>query len=240
MSMDERNFCLSVAGHVFSVHTINTNAYRLVRHYLTEDPAETDIYIVQEDIEAERTEAIKQGTNIQDSYLETLAVYRKISEAILDYNVFLMHGAVVAYQDAAYMFTASSGTGKTTHVQKWLENLDGSYIVNGDKPLIKITENEILACGTPWCGKERMQRNCMVPLKAIVLMERGENNEIREVSFGQAFPFLLQQAYMPKDSEKVRKTLALLVQLKGRVRFYNYMFNNKFKLWKIKLHSFYT
>ena len=66
----------------------------------------------------------------------------------------------------------------------------------------------------------------MVPLKAIILMERGDNNNIEEIPFGMAFPFLLQQTYRPSDGEKIQKTLKLLVQLKGKVRFYRFIFNN--------------
>ena len=223
---DERNFCLSVAGHSFSVHALYSEVSYLCRKYITDEAAEKELIIKEEDIEKERELAVLQGTIQKDDYLETLALYRKIAEAILDYDTFLMHGAVVAHNDAAYMFTAASGTGKTTHILKWLRNLPDAYAVNGDKPLIKITEDEAIACGTPWRGKERLGRNCMVPLKAIVLMERGEDNEIHEIPFEKALSFLLRQSYMPEDVQKMKKTLELVSKLKGRVRFYQYVFNN--------------
>lgn len=89
-----------------------------------------------------------------------------------------------------------------------------------------MTDKEAFACGTPWCGKEQMETNCMVPLKAIVLMERGDDNSIREISFGDAFAFLLQQTYQPDEPEAMRKTLKLFAQLKDRVKFYRFVFNN--------------
>ena len=66
----------------------------------------------------------------------------------------------------------------------------------------------------------------MVPLKAIVLMERGEDNRIEEISFEKALGGLLRQTYMPGDAEKLKKTLSLVSLLKGKVRFYKYIFNN--------------
>ena len=66
----------------------------------------------------------------------------------------------------------------------------------------------------------------MVPLKAIVLMERGENNKIEEITFEKALSFLLRQTYMPEDVEKMKKTLALVAKLKDGVKFYKYVFNN--------------
>ena len=223
---DEKNFCLSVAGHSFFVHTLHEEAYFLCRKYIANEQGEIDIYISADDIEKERIKANTQNIIYQDDYLETLALFRKIAEIMLEYDTFLMHGAVVAYEEKAYMFTAASGTGKTTHIRKWLQSLDGAYVVNGDKPLIKTSNKEIMVCGTPWRGKEKLGRNCMVPLKAIILMERGDNNIIKEIPFEKALSFILKQTYMPDDKEKMKKTLQLLSRLNGEVRFYKFIFNN--------------
>ena len=226
MKQDKRNFCLSIAGHSFFIHSLYTDTYEMSKEYLCEDEFDREINISISDIEYERSKAEESKKAWSEAYLETLAAYRKISEVVLDYDTFLMHGSVVAYKDAAYMFTAASGTGKTTHIRKWLDNLKDAYVVNGDKPLIRINAQGAIACGTPWCGKEKLGRNCMVPLKAIVLMERGENNEIEEITFEMALPFLLRQTYMPKNANLVKKTLGLLAQLKGKTRFYKFVFNN--------------
>ena len=226
MEQEGKKFCLSVAGHNIEIKTLYSEAYNLCKEYITQDTPEFELSISPEDINKERTEIVNQGTKAQGAYLETLAVYRKIAEKLLYKDILLMHGAVIGFKDRAFMFTAASGTGKTTHIKKWLVSLKESYVVNGDKPLIKLTGNEVIACGTPWCGKEKMGRNCMVPLNAIVLMKRGEKNEIHEITFSEAFSGILQQTYMPKDPEKMIITLSLLSKLSGRVRFYDYTFNN--------------
>lgn len=223
---DERHFCVSIAGHTIGIYSMYPDTYSLCKDYLCEDEPEIEIRVDENDIAYEHREADKVHTTHSDGYLETLAVYRKISKAMLDYDTFLMHGAVIAYNNNAYMFTAKSGTGKTTHIKKWIANLDKAYVVNGDKPLIKITETEAVACGTPWCGKEGMGKNSMVPLRAIILMERGEENRIADISYTEAFTFLLQQTYQPNGAEFMKKTLRLFSQLKGRVRFYRFVFNN--------------
>lgn len=64
-----------------------------------------------------------------------------------------MHGTVVDHNGQAYMFTAPSGTGKTTHAKLWLDNLPDAFIVNGDKPFIIAGDEQPKACGTPWAGK---------------------------------------------------------------------------------------
>lgn len=221
-----RHFCISIAGHKIGIDSIFGEVYSICKDYLSEDNPDIMISISKDDIEAEKDRNKNCTTFAKDSYLETMAVYRKICEALLTYDIFLMHGAVVAYQEYAYMFTAESGTGKTTHIKKWLKNLNDAYVVNGDKPLIRMTETKAVACGTPWCGKEQMGTNTMVPLKAIVIMERGEDNTIEEISLGKAFPFLLYQTYQPNGADEIKKTLRLIARLNGKVRFYRFVFNN--------------
>lgn len=163
---------------------------------------------------------------INENCVETVVLFRKVLEASLAFDTFFLHGAVIALEDRAYMFTAPSGTGKTTHIMKWLKALNKTYVVNGDKPLIKIMGSQVMACGTPWCGKENMGKNTMVPLRAIIYMERAENNYIEEISFPQIYPNLLQETYLPDDPEKAKKTLDLISQLYEKVRFYKFKCNN--------------
>ena len=127
--------------------------------------------------------------------------------------------SVVAVDNEAYMFTALSGTGKSTHTNLWLKNIPGSFIVNGDKPLLQISDRTYI-CGTPWAGKDRLQTNTTVPLKAIVLLERGEKNEITEISFQEAMPILLTQTHRSTDREHMFKSIALLQKMAQTVRFY--------------------
>ncbi len=226
MNKDQRDFCICVAGHAIAIHAMHPDVGSLCRAYWCELPPEVEITITESDLEPERLEAKKSHFTQNDGYLETLAVYRKISEAMLAFDTFLMHGAVVAVNGQAFMFTAASGVGKTTHIRKWLKSAENAFVVNGDKPLIHVNDTQVVACGTPWCGKESLGTNAMVPLKAIALMERGEDNAMEEISFGQAFTFLLQQTYWPSDAASMKKTLALLSRLNGKVRFFRFRFNN--------------
>ena len=184
------------------------------------------IEVTSEDITYEKIVNIREAqieglsvVDYSDSYLETLAVYRKIVTQMLDFNTFLMHGAVVAVGDKAWLFTAPSGTGKTTHVNLWLNNIPGSYVVNGDKPLIHVGD-ECTVYGTPWAGKEGMNRNIGVKLCGIVVLNRGAENHIEKVPMTQILPVLIQQSYRPNQKEEVEKTLSLLSRLGKKIPMY--------------------
>lgn len=157
--------------------------------------------------------------------IESKIIQQKIADNIPLFDSIVMHGSVVAFNNRGYMFTAPSGVGKTTRTRIWLDLYPSSIVVNGDKPIIKITDTQAFACGTPWCGKEGWNANTMVPLKAIFLLERAdaeEESSVEEINIGKGFPFLLQQTHRPKDLGMMRKTLHLLKSLEGKVKIYKF------------------
>ena len=154
-----------------------------------------------------------------DDYLETVAVCRAVTEKLPAYDTILFHGSAIAVDGKGYIFTAKSGTGKSTHARLWRELLGKRAImVNDDKPLIRITENGVLVCGSPWDGKHHLSSNIEVPLKAICILERAEENRICEIMREEALPMLVQQAYRPFDPAAMTKTLNLIDRL--NVKFY--------------------
>lgn len=219
-------FTICLAGINIAVTSIFDEVYDLCRSYLTDKPADTTVTVTPDDILHERKVNVREAqiegipvVDYSDSYLETLAVYRKIATQMLDFNTFLMHGAVVAVGNKAWLFTAPSGTGKTTHINLWLNNIPGSYVVNGDKPLIHIGD-ECTVYGTPWAGKEGMNRNVGVKLCGIVILNRGLENQIKNVPMTQILPVLIQQSYRPKEKMELEKTLSLLGRLGKKIPMY--------------------
>ena len=176
--------------------------------------------------EKSRQEDIKEGIEIRefsDEYLETIAVYRKICRCLLDKDILLFHGSVISVDGAGYLFTAKSGTGKSTHTRYWREYFkDRAVMVNDDKPLLKIKEGKVNVYGTPWDGKHRLSTNTCVPLKAICILNRGSENRICKIDKKDAYAMLLQQVNRPVgDTLAMTKTLNLVDELSESVDFYS-------------------
>ena len=152
-------------------------------------------------------------------------LYHRITEEMPTFQTFLIHGVAIALDNSAYMFIAPSGTGKSTRAKIWLNEFPESFIINGDKPLIKVTDSEVLACGTPWCGKEGWNTNTMIPLRACFLLERAEENQetiVKEMNYKDIFPKILEQTYLSSNPNTTRKILRLLSSLENTVKFYYY------------------
>ena len=222
---------IKLADQVIEIRALYPEVYQMCLPYLCQG-LEPDLWVNSspESIEYERnkdkdSETDKPGKGASDAYLETLAVYRSIAEQMPDHSAFLMHGSAVAVDQEAFLFTAASGVGKTTRTTMWLDQIPGSYVVNGDKPLLKVTEDQVLVCGTPWSGKERLNTNTSVPLRAILLLERDEKTSLEKIPFSQAFVWLLRQTYRSPNPRQMARTLSLLKQLETRVDFYSYHMN---------------
>ena len=218
--------------YVIAERTIRIRTqYELTHRYAADFRADgTEDFCVettQADIDAERARgSAEDAGSYTDAYYETLAVFRKIAEHMPDYDTVLFHSSAVAVDGKAYLFTAKSGTGKSTHARLWREMLgDRAVMINDDKPLLHITEDAATVCGTPWNGKHRLGCNGSAPIRAICILERGEQNRIVRIEPKDAYPMLMQQTYRPSSPEAMQKTLTLLDRLMRRVAFYRLQCN---------------
>lgn len=225
------DFHMRVADRHVLIHSVYSNAYNRCEPYFTQETGVPDIEIrIYKSMLRAAADRISEPhiQRLDLSSVELLVVQQLLAEELLSFDTLLMHGAVIAAENAAYLFTATSGTGKTTHIQKWLEHIDGAYVVNGDKPFVIVGKpgEDSMACGSPWAGKEHLQTNVNVPLKAVVSLERADENHMERISSTQAFPFVYQQVHQPDDEEKLRKTLRLVSRLISSVPVWRFRCNN--------------
>ena len=220
----------TLANMNVAICSLYDEVHNMCRDYRAESGAKPDFCVTtsSNDIDEERRQSRltrkEEGLppyDFDDAYLETLAVYRKIAEACVTRGRLLMHGSVIAVDGRAYMFTARSGTGKSTHVRLWRQ-LFGlrAVMVNDDKPIIQISGAEATVYGTPWDGKHRLSTNMSAPLQAICILTRAKENTICEIRPSEALTMLIQQTYRPEDPALLLETLSLIDTMAKHVRFY--------------------
>ena len=127
-------FTISLAGRKIGIRCSYEQTCSRCRDYLTEEEAELEFVITREDLEHERERTLRESgadgkktTNVSDTELEALALYRKIAEALPEYATWLMHGSAVCVGDEAVLFAAESGVGKSTHTALWLEQMEPEH-----------------------------------------------------------------------------------------------------------------
>ena len=211
-------FFLRLADLVVSVDNRYDLVERACAEYTVEKSDNVDINVIITDADIEK-EPQPEGYIAPPRVLEGTAVYRKIAERLPEFDAFVMHGSVIAVDGKAYIFTAKSGVGKTTHTRLWLEKFgDRAHVLNGDKPIIRFIDGKPYACGTPWRGKENYGVNEMLELCGIVFFGRGLENKAYPIDKETAFFALSSQIYRSRERDVLLKTLALTDRLISSVK----------------------
>lgn len=155
--------------------------------------------------------------NVNDS--EYIFTGAEFYEKLLAFNGLLLHASAVVLDGQAYLFSAKSGVGKSTHTSLWLQYFGSrAYIINDDKPALRLIDNQIMVCGTPWSGKTDLNKNEIVPLKAIAFLERSITNEIKRIDTKEALPLFLSQTLRP--TKRFNELLTLLDKLLTEIPVY--------------------
>lgn len=143
---------------------------------------------------------------------------------LLSFEGMMLHSSCVVVDEKAYLFTANSGTGKSTHTQLWLDHFgERAYILNDDKPALRFVDGVWYAYGTPWSGKYDINKNACVPVAGIAVLERGSENEICRFGGIEAVQFILNQVVRPGAAQYRIRVLEILNKLMSNV-----------PIWKLK------
>ena len=191
------------------------------RDYMSEKEPHFSIQPTDDDIERigsdfARMDEAEGVSNVirSDVLFENNAIHALIAENLASRNVLLMHGSAISADGEAVIFTAKSGTGKSTHSRIWREVFgDRVFMINDDKPLLRIEEGEVAVWGSPWDGKHRLSRNISSPLKAIVSLERDVNNSIVPMGRTEALTVLMGHSYRSDNAS----TMTRIIELESRV-----------------------
>lgn len=106
---------------------------------------------------------------------------------VAPYDTVAVHGSCIVHEGKAVLFLGESGTGKSTHTRLWMENIDGSFLLNDDSPLLRVEEGKVWAYGSPWSGKTPCYRQERYELKACVRLSQAPYNKISRLGVLQAY-----------------------------------------------------
>ncbi len=131
---------------------------------------------------------------------------------MFDHGCFKIHASAVVLDNQAYLFSAPSGTGKSTHTSLWCDYFGPSraYILNDDAPIIKRVGDEFIAWGSPWSGASPLNRNAGVPLKAIAFLERSQSDWISPMASSESIVHLMEHTCVTHNPERMKKLMSML------------------------------
>lgn len=201
-----------IAGLTVKMDTFGRTE-RLAAPYLCpEAPVDLEI---RSDLEAVRA----KNPGMSDDHCEYLASGGSFYRQLMAFDGLLLHAAAVVVDGKAYLFTAPRKTGKSTHVQLWLDTFgERALILNEDKPALRRIDGVWYAFGTPWSGKTGRNTNLQVPIGGIAVLRRAKENFIEQLPGSMVLHELLEQTVRPADPVGSMRLLELLDSLLSQVR----------------------
>lgn len=113
---------------------------------------------------------------------------------LLKFDGLMLHASAVAMDGNAYLFSGPCGRGKSTHTRLWQSAFgEAASVFNDDKPALRRLDTGWFAYGTPWCGKDGINKNEKWPLAGICFLKKAERNRSRRLTPEEALPLLLGQ-----------------------------------------------
>lgn len=199
------------------------DTYRYMQDFLT-DSQDYELYIEPTDemirYEAELGEEI-HGDAGSPYICEAVAILRVICDYIIDKGGFFLHCSCLKYKDEAIIFTAPSGTGKSTHSALWRRHFgDDVVMINDDKPLVREKDGRFYIYGTPWNGKHSIGNNTSAPIRSVVFLSQAPENKAEPISPIDAMALLLQQTVLPSNKAELSKLLDMLGRLVENIPMY--------------------
>ena len=166
------------------------------------------------------SEKLAENPHLDYEMIEYIWMGSEFYNALIRFNGMLLHSSCVVYEGKAYLFSAPCGTGKSTHTQIWLKRFPGAYILNDDKPAIRITPDGVYACGTPFSGKTSQNVNAAVPIAGICILGRDTTNHIESIDPDDALFNILNQTVRPPEEDSMDMMLSTLDKILRNVPVY--------------------
>lgn len=175
------------------------------------------VMIVKPDPHDEARVVMERASEEEREYVCCSAAFCR---GVIPYGRFFLHASAVVHEGEAYLFSAPSGTGKSTHTALWRERLPQSYILNDDKPVIWPGKDQITVWGTPFAGKTTLQVNRGVPLRGICFLKQGSKNRIWQVTEDEALALLLNNTWRPGSNDRMNLLLDMMEQVVTQINIY--------------------
>ena len=156
----------------------------------------------------------------KEKLFETLDKILNVSDLevpLASIDAISLHSALVRYQDRAILFSAPSGTGKSTQAELW-KRYRGADPINGDRSIIRKQDGKWTAYGSPHAGTSGLFRNESVPIRIIVILRQSDKNNLRVLGQAEAFRYLYSETVVPRWNDEIHSHIMdIITQITAEV-----------------------
>lgn len=131
-----------------------------------------------------------------------------------------LHSSFITHNGQAILFSAPSGTGKSTQAALW-EQYAHAEQINGDRSVIRCVDGVWTAFGFPFAGSSGIYKNKSAPIRAIVVLRQAKDNTIERLAAPEAFRLLYSETAIQRwNTQGHAAAVDLLIRLSAAVPVY--------------------
>lgn len=105
----------------------------------------------------------------------------------------ILHSSYIAWKGKGIVFSAPSGTGKSTQAELWRKHRPGTEIINGDRSILTCERGIPEVYGLPLCGSSGIAVNKSFPLGAVVVLRQAKTNTVRRLGVREAVSLIYSE-----------------------------------------------
>ena len=163
-----------------------------------------------------------EGEERYINYSRNIIDLMNIEQVLNSFNAFILHSSFIKWQDKAIIFSAPSGTGKSTQADLW-DKYENAEIINGDRSGIRKMDGKWTAYGLPIAGSSGIYKNKKAEISHIIVLRQGKENKLIKLSPREAFVKLYSETLVHTwDKEFQENIINMITDLVQNVRIYQY------------------
>jgi serine kinase of HPr protein (carbohydrate metabolism regulator) len=124
-----------------------------------------------------------------------------------------IHASAIKVNGKAVLLSGPSKSGKSTQTEYFLDLNKNAYVINEDKPLLKIEDERVFVLGTPWSGKHVINANEKVLLQGIYFLNKSTQTSIDEIDRKTKLKLLMKNIHRPNDEESIDNMIEVINNL---------------------------
>lgn len=144
----------------------------------------------------------------------------RLEQIFMSQKAQILHSSFCKWENRGILFTAPSGTGKSTQADLW-GKYQNAEIINGDRAVIRKIEKKWTASGLPYAGSSDIFKNETCEIEAIIVLRQGKVNEIQKLRPAEAFKWIYSEVITCQWSKEYQhQNIDLILDLVSTVPVY--------------------
>ena len=146
--------------------------------------------------------------------------YICFEKILLQFDGLILHSSFIKHNNKAILFSAPSGTGKSTQADLWVKHKNAT-VINGDRTALRKVNNKWQAYGIPMCGTSNIYVNDKMDLEAIVVIRQNKENIANKISMKDGFKYLYSEISLNNwNTDVINKAFDLIMDLSSNLPMY--------------------